>query len=136
MFPIQSLSFNAFSISSQSCVSNASLIALCEESLKEGDMNKGIPHIANLMKYKRACEICFLLFDNIRKIEIVCRDNLSFASTTIECQYFGFDIENVKRKNKAQYDEFNGLIDSFEVSSGVGAGLIRINFTVNDVWAE
>ena len=112
------------------------IIDFCEESLSEGDQNKGILNLGNLMKFKKAYETSFLLFDNISHIDIVCRDNLSYASATIECLYFGFDIENIKRKMKSQYMEFSELIDSMEISSGVSPGQIRINFTVNDVWVE
>ena len=48
------------------------IIALCEESLKEGDCNKGIPNLDNLWKFKKANEIGFVLFDNVSKIDIVC----------------------------------------------------------------
>ena len=112
------------------------IIAFCEESLAEGNQSKGIPNMQNMMKFKKANEILLTLLDEPNKINVVCRNNLSYASTTVECKYFGFDIENILRKNKTQYDEFSALISSMEINTGVAEGHIRINFTVNDVWYE
>ena len=131
---VASIEVNGKILVKKSDSSNA-IIAFCEESLAEGNQSKGILNMQNMMKFKKANEVLLTLLDEPNMINLVCRDNLSYASTTVECKYFGFDIENVMRKNKAQYDEFSSLISSMEINAGVAEGHIRINFTVNDVWS-
>ncbi|MCL2264300.1 MAG: hypothetical protein FWC08_13885, partial [Defluviitaleaceae bacterium] len=68
----------------------------------------------------------FALFDTPIRIEMECGPNWSFASTTIVCSYFGFDIETIKENNKERFQKFMELIDAIEISAGVEKNTIRV----------
>ena len=65
----------AFIINGKTCFPKndtlKAIISLCEESLEEGDCNKGMLNLESLLKFKKANEIGFLLFDNINKVDIL-----------------------------------------------------------------
>lgn len=114
----------------------AAIIGLCDEILQKGDIKGEYFHLANYAKYVEANKVGFALFDKPIRVEMECGQNWSFASTTIICSYFGFDIETIKQNNKEQFQKFMDLIDFIEISAGAEKNTIRVNFAVNDVWSE
>ena len=114
----------------------AAIIGLCDEILRKGDIRGTYFNIKKYNQYVEANKIGFALFENPTSIEMECGPNWSFATTTIKCSYFGFDIESIKKNNKDQFQAFVNLIDFIEVSPGIEKNTIRVNFAVNDVWSE
>jgi len=114
----------------------AAIIGLCEEILQKGDIKGNRFHLNNYAKYVEANKVGFALFDKPIRVEMECSPNWSFASTTIVCSYFGFDIETIKQNNKERFQKFMDMIDAIEISAGVEKDTIKVNFAVNDVWSE
>ena len=116
----------------------ASIASSIEGTIKTGDINEcmAVLDIENLKRYTKANKACLSLFTKPLKFEFECYKNLSFASSTITCENFGFDIEKYEHKDKQRFQEFIELIDFLEISSGVGPTEIIVNFTVNNVWRE
>ena len=111
------------------------LIDSLEESLQEGDIEGNVLDQEAYQRFVSANKICLPLFSNPRNIEIECNPHLSFATTTIVCESFGFATYNDGRDNKALYLEFMNLIDFMYVSS-LSRKEINITFTVNNVFRE
>jgi len=109
-----------------------------EETIKVGDIDErySVLDIEKLNRYTAANKICFELFEKPSKIEFECYKNLSFATTTIACENFGFDIDNNIHKDKKRFQQFVELINFLHISAGVQPTEIVVNFTVNNVWRE
>ena len=116
----------------------SALINSIEETIQAGDINenKAVLDIKNAIRFIEANKLGFALFVNPSKVEIECYRNLSFATTTITCENFGFDIESKNHKDKERFQQFTKMIDFLDVSSGVKPTEIIVNFTVNNVWRE
>ena len=107
------------------------LIELCDSSLTDGNICNAKVNNENLAKYKKANELGLQFFCNKRSVDVEMLSNLSFASTTIECEYFNFEVE--KQNQKELFLDFVKTIDSLDITTGTN-NMIRCNFTVNNVW--
>ena len=111
------------------------LIGLLEESLQEGDIEGNVFDQEAYQRFVSANKISMPLFSNPKKIEIECNPHLSFATTAIVCEGFGFAMHNDGRDNKGLYLEFMNLIDFLHTSS-LNPKDISVAFTVDNVFRE
>ena len=111
------------------------LIDSLEESLQEGDIEGNVLDQEAYQRFVSANKIGLPLFSNPRNIEMECNPHVSFATTTIVCESFGFAVHNDGRDSKALYLEFMNLIDFLHTSS-LNPKEISVAFTVNNVFRE
>ena len=118
----------------------SAIINSINETLAEGDITDGARNEGNFLRYVDANRASKALFINPISVEVECMPNLSFASTTIICEHFGFDVENpgesIRANNKECYQGFVELVDFLQISSGAKPTEIVVTFTVNNVWEE
>ena len=130
---------NVFELNDDSYENNEAmlkeLIDSLEKSLQGGDIEGNALDQEAYQRFVSANKICLPLFSNPRNIEIECNPHLSFATTTIVCESFGFATYNDSRDNKALYLEFMSLIDFLYISS-LSPKQISVAFTVNNVFRE
>ena len=111
-----------------------------EDTLQQGDIEgESVFDEARFLRFLKANELSEMLFTNIASAEMECMPNLSFASATIMCEHFGFDVERIeggiKSSNKQVFEEFIQLVDFIQISP-INSSEISVTFTVNNVYRE